>query len=300
MEAFKPVLISISGPTASGKTDYAISLAQALKTEILSADSRQIYREMSVGTAKPSPADLAKVKHHFIDHCSIHDQYNAGIFEKEALQLLETLFRKYPAVIITGGTGLYLKAVYEGFDPLPQADKQLRQSLQTLYQSEGVQALFERLKQLDPEGSRTVDPQNPQRLIRAIELVMSGKSLSDLKTGTGKNRPFRLIKIQMDVDRETLYHRINQRTLHMLEQGWLAEAEKLLPFAHLNALNTVGYKELFGYLKGETGYDETVRSIQQHTRNYAKRQLTWLRQSGEHIPHLQFDVQKFIREQPPF
>jgi len=282
----QPLLIVIAGPTASGKTDFAIELAQHYQTEILSADSRQLYREISVGTAKPSAEQLASVPHHFINHCSIHDTYNAGIFEKEAIHVLEKLFLKHKAAILVGGTGLFLKAVCEGLDELPKANEALREQLQEELRTYGVDSLFDKLKNLDPEGSKTVDAKNPHRIMRAVEIALeTGKSHLNLKTKSKIKRPFNIVKIFMDIDRTELYTRINNRVDSMMELGLLEEVRSVYPFKHLNALNTVGYSELFNFLDGQCLLEEAVLKIKQHTRNYAKRQLTWFRKDEDFVMH---------------
>jgi len=295
MEASKPTLIVVAGPTASGKTDFAIELAQKFKTEIISADSRQLYKEISIGTAKPSPEKLSLIKHHFIDHCSIFDEYNAGLFETEAMQVITEIFKKNNIAIIAGGTGLYIKAICSGLDKLPKANPKFRLQLQEALNENGVDKLYGMLQKLDHEGSLSIDPKNPLRIMRALEIINStGKKLSELKTATQTNRPFNIVKIIMDVDRSTLYQRINDRTLQMLNQGFVEEAKEMHPFKHLNALNTVGYKELFQYFEGEYNYAEAIEKIQQHTRNYAKRQLTWFRNESDFIPHNVFNPSSLL------
>jgi len=288
-----PVLLVIGGPTASGKTNYAIELAKYYDTEIVSTDSRQAYKEISIGTAKPTTSELEVVKHHFINHCSIHDNYNAGLFEKESLNVLKELFKSKRVVIAAGGTGLYIKALCEGLDDLPQAHENLRITLQNELDESGLPILFSKLESLDPEGSRTIDRFNPQRVMRALELVMvSGKSLLELKTKTIVPRPFRIIKIMMNVERDIVYQRINSRVDSMVANGLIEEAKSVYPFRKLNALSTVGYSELFDYFENKYTLEEAVDKIKQHTRNYAKRQLTWFRNDGGWIMHDQFDPEK--------
>jgi tRNA dimethylallyltransferase len=295
MKASKPTLIVVAGPTASGKTDFAIELAQKFKTEIISADSRQLYKEISIGTAKPSPEKLNLIKHHFIDHCSIFDEYNTGLFETEAMQVITEIFKKNNIAIMAGGTGLYIKAICSGLDKLPKANPQLRLQLQTEMNEFGVDHLYSILQKIDLEGSRSIDPKNPLRIMRALEIINStGKKLSELKTAKKVNRPFNIVKIIMDVDRPTLYQRINDRTLQMIKQGFVEEAKEMHPFKHINALNTVGYKELFQYFEGEYTYEEAIEKIQQHTRNYAKRQLTWFRNESDFIPHNVFNPSSLL------
>ena len=289
MAISQPVLIVVCGPTASDKTDYAIELAQYFNTEIISADSRQVYNEINIGTAKPSAEKLALIPHHFINHCSIHDTYNAGIFEKEALQLLENLFKKHKVVIAAGGTGLYIKALCEGLDDLPKADEKLRLQLQKELNEYGVDYLFNKLQKLDNEGSKTIDSKNPHRIMRALELVIeTGQSVLEIKTNPKIERPFKIIKIMMDVDRETLYQRINSRVDEMIQEGLVEEVKKVYPFKNLKALQTVGYNELFDFFEGKCSLSEAIEKIKQHTRNYAKRQLTWFRNEKDLILHYQF------------
>lgn len=289
MSAKQQILIVVCGPTASGKTNFAIELAQHFKTEILSADSRQVYKEMNIGTAKPSAEQLAQIPHHFINHCSIHDTYNAGIYEKEALELLRNLFKKHNVVIAAGGTGLYIKALCEGLDDLPKANENLRKQLKKELDEYGVDYLFKKLQNLDLEGSKAIDSKNPHRIMRAIELIgETGKSLSRLKTNPRNKRPFKIIKVIMDVDRKTLYERINVRVDEMIGEGLVQEVQNLIPYKDLKALQTVGYSELFEYFDGKCSLPEAIEKIKQHTRNYAKRQITWFNKETDLIPHHQF------------
>ena len=286
----KPLLILVCGSTASGKTDFAIELAHHFNTEIISVDSRQVYKEIGIGTAKPATEKLAEIPHHFINHCSIHDTYNAGIFEKEAIELLEKLFKKHSVVIAAGGTGMYIKALCEGLDDLPGANELLRKQLQKELDDNGIDFLFNKLQNIDFEGSKTIDNKNPHRIMRALELVIeTGNSVLNLKTNLKISRPFKIIKIMMDIDRETLYQRINDRVDEMIKAGLVDEARNLFPFKNLKALQTVGYSELFEYFEGNCSLPEAIEKIKQHTRNYAKRQLTWFRKERDLIPHYQFD-----------
>ena len=297
MAISKPVLIVVCGPTASGKTDYAIELAQYFNTEIISADSRQVYNEISIGTAKPSAEKLALIPHHFINHCSIQNTYNAGIFEKEALKLLEKLFIEHKVVIAAGGTGLYIKALCEGLDDLPKADENLRLQLQEELDEYGVDYLFNKLQELDIEGSKTIDSKNPHRIMRALELVIeTGQSVLKIKTNPKIERPFKIIKVMMDVDREILYQQINSRVDEMIQEGLIEEVKKVYPFKKLKALQTVGYSELFEYFDGKCTLPEAIEKIKQHTRNYAKRQLTWFRNEKDLIPHYQFNKETLLQE----
>jgi tRNA dimethylallyltransferase len=259
-----------------GKTAAAIALAQQLGAEIVSCDSRQLYREMPVGTAAPTTAQLAAVPHHFIASHSIHQPYTAGKYETEALVLLEKLFATHRTVLMAGGSGLYIDAVCRGIDDFPDADPILRQTLTERFVHEGIDSLRHELKVLDQESYRTLDLRNSHRIIRALEVTLAtGKPYSSLKKNCRKERPFRIVKIGLQLPRETLYARINRRVRKMMDEGWLDEARSLYPFRHLPALNTVGYKELFDYFDGKTNLDRTIALIQQHTRNYAKKQCSY-------------------------
>ncbi len=270
------------GPTAIGKTDLAIRLAQHFKTEIISADSRQFFKEMSIGTAKPSAAELESAKHHFINSHSILDAFSVGDFEKEGLKKLTAIFAKEQMAILVGGSGLYINAITQGFDNLPKAPPELRDELNELLSSKGIEALQQQLKALDPDYFAEVDTNNPQRLIRALEVCIStGKAFSSFRTSTTQNRPFKIIKIGLNIDRELLYQRINQRVDLMMEQGLLDEVKRLLPYRDLNALQTVGYHELFTYLDGKCSLEEALEKIKQNTRRFAKRQLTWFRKDTD-------------------
>jgi len=288
-------LIVINGPTAVGKTQLAIALAQALQTEIISTDSRQFYREMSIGTAKPSEAEMAQVKHHFIGNCSIKDYYSAGDFERESLLKVEELFGSGKNFVIAiGGSGLYIKALCEGLDEMPAANLGLRNQLIHRFEMEGIVSLQDELKKLNPEKFETIDQKNPQRLMRAIELSHQGGIKSK-----PKNRPFKILKIGLELPRELLYQRINSRVDAMMCEGLLEEVKLLVQYEQLNALKTVGYKELFSYLNGEIDLNKSVELIKQHTRNYAKRQITWFKTDTEinwFNPENQFDILEFIRK----
>ena len=275
-------LIVIAGPTAVGKTAAAIKLAQQLKTEIVSADSRQFYREMSIGTAKPDAEELAQVKHHFIDSHSITDHFTVGDFEKEALRLLDGLFKTHDKVIMVGGSGLFIQAVTQGFDNLPTADTKTREQLNQEFAERGIEHLQDRLKEADPDYYNQVDLNNPQRLIRALEVFeTTGKPFSSYRKAVINTRPFESIKIALNLPREVLYNRINMRVDMMVEQGLIEEVRSLLPHKHLNALNTVGYSELFDYFDGKTDLDTAISLIKQNTRRFAKRQLTWFRKDQD-------------------
>jgi tRNA dimethylallyltransferase len=271
-------LIIIAGPTAVGKTSLSIELAKSLQTEIISADSRQFYRELKIGTSPPSPAELKKVIHHFIGHLSIHDYYNISKYETDAVSRMDELFITYDKLIMTGGSGLYINAVINGIDDLPDPDESIRSYLKSLYSNEGVASLRQMLKELDPEYYSHVDLKNHTRLIRALEVCLStGKKFSSLRKKTGKKRNFNTIIIGLERDRNKLNERINLRTDKMIEDGLLKEAEGLLPYRDLNALNTVGYKELFEHMDGTITLGKAIENIKTNTRRYAKRQMTWFK-----------------------
>jgi tRNA dimethylallyltransferase len=275
-------LIVIAGPTAIGKTALAIALAQHFSTEIISADSRQFFKEMSIGTAKPHRDELRAAKHHFIDSHSITTFFSTGDFEKEALQVLAELFTIHDIVIMAGGSGLYLDAVTKGLDELPDTDMSVRNELNLLFEKEGLEPIKTRLAEVDPEYFAKADQSNPQRLIRGLEFFLStGKKVSSFLTNSKKERPFDMIKIGLNTDRESLYQRINHRVDVMMQDGLLDEVKKLQPYKELNAMKTVGYAELFDYLDGILSYDQAIDKIKQNTRRFAKRQLTWFRRDPE-------------------
>ncbi|MCX6243267.1 MAG: tRNA (adenosine(37)-N6)-dimethylallyltransferase MiaA [Bacteroidetes bacterium] len=274
-------LIVITGPTAVGKTSLTIHLARSLGTEIISADSRQFYREMSIGTARPSEEELKSAPHHFIGQLSIQDDYNVSRFEADVLKLLEELFKKHKCVIMAGGSGLYINAVCHGIDDLPDPDDSLREELKILYASEGIGTLRAKLKILDPDYYQQADLANPKRLLRALEVcITTGKPYSSLRTNVQKERDFRIIKIGLAREREELYNRINRRVDEMVNAGLVAEAEQLLPYRNLNALNTVGYMELFPYFDRMISLESAIENIKTHSRRFAKRQMTWLRRDA--------------------
>ncbi|MCF8464026.1 MAG: tRNA (adenosine(37)-N6)-dimethylallyltransferase MiaA [Flavobacteriales bacterium] len=272
----------VCGPTAVGKTDCAIELAAKFNTEIISADSRQLYREIPIGTAQPSKLQLIRVKHHFIAERSLNEDYNAGMFEREALERLEMLFQKHDKVVCCGGTGLYIKALCDGLDDVPKADEELRQQLTERLQNEGLESLQAQLKQLDPVHFEKMDAQNPQRVIRALEVCLStGKPFSSFHVGEKIQRPFRVVKVGLELPKEELNERINLRVDSMLENGLLEEVKAVFEKRHLNALNTVGYKELFAHLLGEMTLEEATEKIKINTRRFAKRQMTWFKKDEE-------------------
>jgi tRNA dimethylallyltransferase len=298
LEFIMNTLLIILGPTASGKTDLAIRIAKSLGTEIISADSRQFYRELSIGTAKPSAEQLAEVKHHFIGHISISEDYNISRFEKDALMLLEALFKSQEVVVMTGGSGLYIDAVCNGLDEQPEHDPRIRQQLNSEYKSKGIKYLQDELLRLDPAYYEIVDRSNPHRLMRAIEVSMlTGKPYSFFRKGRQQQRNFKVVKVGIQVSREELIERINRRVDKMMADGLIEEAKANYQFRDKNALNTVGYKEIFDYLDGNCTLEEAVGKIKINTRRYAKRQMTWFRRDPEinwiRIDNLQV-VEEFI------
>lgn len=275
-------LIVVVGPTAIGKTALAIDLAKAFNTEIISADSRQFFKEMSIGTAKPSIEEQAAAPHHFIDSHSVTTLFSTGDFEVEALQVIEDLFKTHDTVIMVGGSGLYINAVCNGLDDLPDIDLNIREQLNLLFENEGIEAIRNKLALLDPEYFAKVDQSNPQRMIRGLEVVLStGKKLSSMLTSQKKQRPFNMIKIGLNTERETLYNRINQRVDLMVKEGLVDEVKSLEKYRNYNALNTVGYAEIFEYLDGKTNFETAIEKIKQNTRRFAKRQITWFKRDEE-------------------
>jgi tRNA dimethylallyltransferase len=275
----EPTLICILGPTAVGKTQLAIQLAKHFSTEIISADSRQFYKEVSIGTAKPDAEEMQGVKHHFINSHSVTETYSAGDFARDALTLCSQLFAHKDVVILVGGSGMYVRALLNGLDVMPQADEQLRISLHQLYESQGIEALQQLLKNLDEKLYEKTELKNPQRVMRAIEIAKSGSGI----VKTEYVFPYRVIKIILDLPREELYDRINRRVDAMIHAGLEAEARSMLPYRNTYAMQTVGYTEWFVYFDGKISREKAIELIKQHTRNYAKRQLTWFRKEKDAI-----------------
>jgi len=274
----QPCLLIVMGPTAAGKTDYAVKLAEKFGTEVISADSRQIYREMKIGTARPDPSELRDIPHHFLGSGSIHDPYSAGRFAREALEVIERIHRNNQFVVVAGGTFLYIRALCEGLNEFPDVNPEIVQGLEAQLRTEGIESLQEQLKKLDPDYAQKADLQNPQRIIRALSvMVAGGRPFSYYLQPLHYNPPFQVRYLGLMPERTALYRKINQRVDHMMDAGLLQEAEALYPFRHLRPLQTVGYSELFEYLDGRFTLDEAALKIKQHSRNYAKRQLTWLR-----------------------
>ncbi len=277
-------LITIVGPTAIGKTALSIQLANHFNCEIISCDSRQFYKEMSIGTAVPDTSELAAATHHFIQDRSIFENYNVGSFEKDGLRKLDHLFTKNPVQIMVGGSGLYVDAILKGLDYFPSVPAEIRNKLNNDLEKEGIVFLQEQLKTLDIDAYNTIAIDNPQRLIRALEICIgTGKTYSSFKNKKKAPRNFNIIKIGLNADRQVIYERINNRVNLMIEKGLLDEVKALYEHRHLNALQTVGYKELFKYLEGNYSLDDAVAEIQKNTRRFAKRQLTWFRKDPETI-----------------
>lgn len=296
-------LIVIVGPTAIGKTAAAIHFAKKLNTVILSADSRQFYREMAIGTAKPTAKELSQAKHYFIDSHSITENFTAHDFEQKALALLDSLFKIHDVVIMVGGSGLFIRAITDGFDDIPDADPQIRERLNKEFERSGIEPLQAKLKVCDPDYFATVDINNPQRIIRALEVFEStGQPFSSFRTSARSERPFNILEIGLDMPREQLYERINQRVDLMIDEGLVDEVKGLLPYRYVNALNTVGYTEIFDHLDGKIDLQTAIDTIKQNTRRFAKRQLTWFRK--DKAIHwftadgsLYENLDKFLREQ---
>jgi len=283
------MLVVIAGPTAVGKTAVGIALAKHYQTEILSADSRQFFKEMSVGTAKPTTEEMAGVVHHFINSRSIEQEYSVGKYEEEAIALLEILFQKHAIIFLVGGSGLYIKAVCEGLDDLPEVDASIRNSLNDEFQKNGLLPLLEELSIADPQFFEVVDQHNPHRIIRALEIIRgTGKTFSSFRISNYKKRNFEILKIGIQLERSQLYERIDERMDLMLGNGLVEEAKSLMPYKNFNALKTVGYEELFDFFEGKETWDQTVFLLKRNSRRYAKRQLTWFNKDNAFVwyqPH---------------
>jgi tRNA dimethylallyltransferase len=278
----KTILV-IGGATAVGKTACGIEVARHFGSEIISADSRQIYRECSIGTAVPSPEELSSVPHHFIQCTSLAETYNASIYEESVLQRLHLLFRKHSLVLMVGGSGLYIDAVCQGIDALPAADPALRKQLHQRLQKEGLGPLTKELKRLDPSSYQRIDLNNHMRVLKALEVtIQTGLPYSSFLSATPKKRPFSILRVALDMDRNQLYRRINDRVDRMMTAGLLEEVERLVGFRHYTAMKTVGYRELFRHLDGELGLDEAVDLIKRNTRKFARKQITWFRKGDRY------------------
>lgn len=279
----KKKLIVISGATASGKTDLAIEIAKYFKTEILSADSRQCYKEMNIGVAKPSESQLKEITHYFINSHSVYDEVNASVYENYGLQILEKIFQKNEIAVCVGGTGLYIKALCEGIDPMPPIDKEIEQNISHLYKENGLAWLQQEIQKIDTLFAKSAEMQNPHRLLRALIFKLStNQSILDFRKKEVKNRYFDIEYFAIDIEKNILYDRINKRVDSMIEDGLIEEVKKLLQYKHLKSLNTVGYSELFLFLNNECDIDFAIEKIKQHTRNYAKRQITWCKNQQQY------------------
>lgn len=278
----KPTLIVLIGPTGIGKTDLSLSIAEAYHTSIISADSRQLYADLKIGTAAPTPDQLARVPHYFVGTLQLTDYYSAAQYESEVLKKLNELFQEKSVVVLTGGSMMYVDAVCKGIDDIPTVDNDTRQLMLERYEQEELERLCAELKLLDPEYYNIVDLKNPKRVIHALEICyMTGKTYTSFRTRTCKERPFNILKIGLKRDREELYDRINRRVDMMMEEGLLEEARKVYPYRNLNSLNTVGYKELFKYFDGEWELPFAIEKIKQNSRIYSRKQVTWFKRDTE-------------------
>ncbi|MDA3881930.1 MAG: tRNA (adenosine(37)-N6)-dimethylallyltransferase MiaA [Bacteroidales bacterium] len=294
-------VIVVSGPTGVGKTNTAIQIARHFQAEIISADSRQFFKEIPIGTAAPTQEELQAVPHHFVGNLSITDYYNAYMFQKEVLEILPSLFKKNKYVVLCGGSGMYIDAVCNGIDDIPDIDPELRTSVITQYKNEGLESLRNTLKKLDPDYYAEVDLKNPARLMRAIEVcIQTGKPFSSIRKQAYAPRDFSCIHIALSLPREELYTRINARVENMMEQGLEEEARSVFPYKEHTALKTVGYKELFAYFNKEYSKDFAIEKIKQHSRHYAKRQISWLKRNNEYTwfhPEDYTEIFNHIKEQ---
>ncbi len=275
-------LFVLIGPTGVGKTELSLSIAEMLGCDIVSADSRQMYADLKIGTAAPTSKELARVRHHFVGQLALTDYYSAARYEEEAIECLSKLFTQNDYALLTGGSMMYVDAVCKGIDDIPTVDTETRSFMMERYEKEGLETLCAELRLLDPEYYRTVDLKNPKRVIHALEIChMTGRTYTSYRTQTCKERPFRIVKIGLRREREELYERINRRVEVMMKQGLLEEVKSVLPYRHLNSLNTVGYKELFMYLDGEWTLDFAIEKIKQNSRIYSRKQMTWFKRDTE-------------------
>ena len=293
-------LLVLIGPTGVGKTELSLSIAEAYHTVILSADSRQLYADLKIGTAAPTPDQLARVPHYFIGTLQLTDYYSAAQYEAEALQTLKEVFARHPVAVLTGGSMMYVDAVCKGIDDIPTVDAETRQLMLERYEQEGLEQLCAELKLLDPEYYQIVDLKNPKRVIHALEICyMTGKTYTSFRTRTSKQRPFHILKIGLKREREELYARINRRVDQMMEEGLLEEARRVYPYRHLNSLNTVGYKELFKYFDGEWDLPFAVEKIKQNSRIYSRKQMTWFKRDADITwfhPDQKDEILRFINQ----
>lgn len=294
-------LIVLIGPTGVGKTELSLSIAEHFQTCILSADSRQLYQELKIGTAAPTPSQLVRVPHHFVGTLGLTDYYSAAQYEADVLEKLEELFQHNDTVVLTGGSMMYVDAVCKGIDDIPTVDKETRELMLQRYEEEGLETLCAELKILDPEYYQIVDLKNPKRVIHALEICyMTGKTYTSFRTQKHKERPFRIIQIGLTREREELYDRINRRVDEMMQEGLLEEAKSVYPFKHLNSLNTVGYKEIFNYLDGEWSLDFAIEKIKQNSRIYSRKQMTWFKRNPNiqwFHPEQKEEIMNYINDQ---
>lgn len=294
-------LIVLIGPTGVGKTELSLSIAEHFQTCILSADSRQLYQDLKIGTAAPTPSQLARVPHHFVGTLRLTDYYSAAQYEADVLEKLEELFQHNDTVVLTGGSMMYVDAVCKGIDDIPTVDKETRELMLQRYEEEGLETLCAELKILDPEYYQIVDLKNPKRVIHALEICyMTGKTYTSFRTQKHKERPFRIIQIGLTREREELYDRINRRVDEMMQEGLLEEAKSVYPFKHLNSLNTVGYKEIFNYFDGEWSLDFAIEKIKQNSRIYSRKQMTWFKRNPNiqwFHPEQKKEIMNYINDQ---
>lgn len=297
----KPTLIALIGPTGVGKTELSLSIAEHYHTVILSSDSRQLYKELKIGTAAPTPEQLSRVPHYFVGTLELTDYYSAAQYEAEVLKKLDELFKSHPVVLMTGGSMMYVDAVCKGIDDIPTVDKETRELMLHRYETEGLEQLCAELRVLDPEYYRIVDLKNPKRVIHALEICyMTGKTYTSFRTQTPKERPFRIVKVGLTREREELYRRINQRVDEMMKEGLLEEAKHVYPYKHLNSLNTVGYKEIFKYLDGEWDLPFAIEKIKQNSRIYSRKQMTWFKRDTDITwfhPDQKAEIMQFLDQQ---
>ena len=294
-------LIVLIGPTGVGKTELSLSIAESFHTCIVSADSRQLYADLKIGTAAPTPDQLARVPHHFVGTLQLTDYYSAAQYEAEVMAKLEELFKENNVVVLTGGSMMYVDAICKGIDDIPTVDKETRELMLQRYEKEGLEQLCKELKLLDPEYYSIVDLKNPKRVIHALEICyMTGKTYTSFRTRSTKERPFHIIKIGLTRDREELYNRINRRVDIMMQDGLLEEARNVYVYKHLNSLNTVGYKEMFKYLDGEWTLDFAIEKIKQNSRIYSRKQMTWFKRDTDIAwfhPEQQKEIMQHIKSQ---
>ena len=297
----KPTLVILLGPTGVGKTELSLRIAEWLQSPIISADSRQLYREIPIGTAAPTAAQLARVKHYLVGTLALTDYYSASRFEEEVMALLPTLFPKHPNLVLTGGSMMYIDAVTKGIDDMPTVTPAIREAVYRQFEAEGLAPLLEELRQADPLHYEEVDRNNYKRVLHAVEICrMTGLPYSTVRTHSRKERPFRILQIGLTRDREELYDRINQRVDQMMADGLLEEARRVYPLRHLNSLNTVGYKELFRYFDGEWSLDLAVEKIKRNSRVYARKQMTWFKRDPEihwFHPEAEPEIFAFLRHE---